>query len=41
MFEAFTDRSRRLIAMANLEAIRRGYSTIDTEHILLALAVEE
>ena len=40
MFERFTDRSRRLIAIANIEAIRRGYTAIDTEHILLALTIE-
>jgi hypothetical protein len=40
MFERFTNRSRKVMAFANIEAIRRGYTAIDTEHILLALAIE-
>jgi hypothetical protein len=40
MFERFTDRSRKVVAMANSEAVRRGYAMIDTEHVLWGLAVE-
>jgi ATP-dependent Clp protease ATP-binding subunit ClpC len=40
MFERFTDRSRRVMAMANQEAIRLKHQYIDTPHILLALVKE-
>ena len=40
MFERFTDRSRRVMAMANVEACRRGYDIIDAPHILLVLIIE-
>jgi hypothetical protein len=41
MFERFTDRARKMVALANFEAIRRGYPAIDTEHVLLAMVIEE
>jgi ATP-dependent Clp protease ATP-binding subunit ClpC len=40
MFERFTDRSRKVMALANQEAIRHGHPVIDTEHILLGLVKE-
>ncbi len=41
MFERFTDRVRRVMAMANQEAGRYNYEFIGTEHILLALSKGE
>lgn len=40
MFESFTDCSRKVIALANLEAQRFNHEYIDTEHILLGLIKE-
>jgi len=37
MFEWFTDRARKAMAIANQEAQRRKHPYIDTEHILLGL----
>jgi len=41
MFERFTDRSRKVMALANQEAIRHGHPIIDTDHILLGLVKED
>lgn len=40
MFERFTDRARKVMALANLEAQRFQHEYIGTEHILLGLAKE-
>jgi ATP-dependent Clp protease ATP-binding subunit ClpA len=40
MFERFTDRARKVLAMANQEAIRFNHEYIGTEHILLGLVKE-
>ena len=40
MFERFTDRARKVMALANQEAISVGYEYIGTEHILLGLLKE-
>lgn len=40
MFERFTDRSRKVMALANQEAQRFNHEYIGTEHILLGLAKE-
>jgi len=40
MYERFTDRCRKVMAMANQAAIDRNQETIGTEHILLALLNE-
>lgn len=40
MFDKFTDRSRRIIAAASKEALRRRCDFIGCEHILLALVGE-
>jgi len=40
MFEHFTDRSRKVMALANQEAQRLNHEYIDTEHILLGLIKE-
>src|SRR5262245_25372723 len=37
MYERFTDRARRVMQLANQEAIRLGHEYIGTEHILLGL----
>lgn len=41
MFERFTDRSRRVLVLAQEEARLLGHSFIGTEHILLGLIHEE
>ncbi|MGE4286120.1 MAG: ATP-dependent Clp protease ATP-binding subunit [Phycisphaerae bacterium] len=40
MFERFTDRARKVIALANQEALRFNHESLGTEHILLGLAKE-
>jgi ATP-dependent Clp protease ATP-binding subunit ClpC len=40
MFERFTDRARKVMALANQEAQRMGHEYIGTEHILLGLMEE-
>jgi ATP-dependent Clp protease ATP-binding subunit ClpC len=40
MFERFTDRARKTMALANQEAQRLNHEYIDTEHILLGLVKE-
>src|SRR5262249_27862247 len=40
MFEKFTDRSRKIMALANQEAQRFNHAYIGTEHILLGLVKE-
>jgi ATP-dependent Clp protease ATP-binding subunit ClpC len=40
MFERFTDRARKIMALANQEAIRLGHEYIGTEHILLGMIKE-
>jgi ATP-dependent Clp protease ATP-binding subunit ClpA len=40
MFERFTDRARKTMALANLEAQRFGHEYIGTEHILLGMIKE-
>lgn len=40
MFERFTDRARKAMALANQEALRLGHGYIDTGHILLGLMKE-
>jgi ATP-dependent Clp protease ATP-binding subunit ClpC len=40
MFERFTDRSRKVMQLANQEAQRFGHEYIGTEHILLGLVKE-
>ena len=40
MFERFTDRARRVVALAQREARTLGHDYIGTEHILLALIRE-
>src|ERR1700730_16357306 len=40
MFEGFTDRDRRVMALANQEAQRFNHEYIGTEHILLGLIKE-
>ena len=40
MFERFTDRARKVMALANGEAIRWNHEYIGTEHILLGLIQE-
>ncbi len=41
MFERFTDRARRVIVLAQMEARRLEHSHIGTEHLLLGLIAEE
>jgi ATP-dependent Clp protease ATP-binding subunit ClpA len=41
MFERFTDRARKVMALANQEALQFHHEYIGTEHILLGLAKEE
>ncbi len=40
MFERFTDRARKVMALANQEAQRYNHEYIGTEHILLGLVLE-
>ena len=40
MFERFTDRARKVMALANQEAQRFNHEYIGTEHILLGLIKE-
>ena len=40
MFERFTDRARKVMALANQEAQRLNHEYIDTEHILLGILKE-
>jgi hypothetical protein len=40
MYERFTDRSRKVMKLANEEAMRFGHEYIGTEHILLGLVKE-
>ena len=40
MFERFTDRARRAMTFANLEAQRLGHDHVGTEHLLLGLVKE-
>jgi len=40
MFERFTDRANKVMALANQEAQRLGHEYIGTEHILLGLVNE-
>lgn len=40
MFERYTDRSRRAIALAQDEARRLGHTVLDVDHLLLGLAAE-
>ena len=40
MFERFTDRARRVMGLANQEAVRFNHESIGTEHILLGLIKE-
>lgn len=40
MFERFTDRARKVMALANQEALRFNHEYIGTEHILLGLVKE-
>jgi ATP-dependent Clp protease ATP-binding subunit ClpC len=40
MFERFTDRARKVMALANQEALRIHHEYIGTEHILLGLVKE-
>jgi ATP-dependent Clp protease ATP-binding subunit ClpC len=41
MYECFSDRARKVIQLANQEAIRLNHEYIGTEHILLGLIMEE
>ncbi|GAA3101005.1 hypothetical protein GCM10017600_33970 [Streptosporangium carneum] len=41
MFERFTDRARRVVVLAQEEALRLGHGHIGTEHLLLGLVGEE
>ncbi|HXT60336.1 MAG TPA: Clp protease N-terminal domain-containing protein [Pirellulales bacterium] len=40
MYERFTDRARKVMALANQDALRRNVPAVDTEHILLGLLEE-
>ncbi|ARN56446.1 ATP-dependent Clp protease ATP-binding subunit [Sedimentisphaera salicampi] len=40
MFERFTDRARKVMALANQEALRFNHESLGTEHILLGLSKE-
>ncbi|HUY90670.1 MAG TPA: Clp protease N-terminal domain-containing protein [Pirellulales bacterium] len=40
MYERFTDRARKVVALANQDAVRRRAAAVDTEHILLGLLEE-
>jgi ATP-dependent Clp protease ATP-binding subunit ClpC len=41
MFEAFTERARRVMELANREALQLNHPSIGTEHLLLALLTED
>jgi len=41
MFERFTDRARKVMALANQEAQRLNHEYIDTEHVLLGILKED
>jgi len=41
MFERFTDRARRVVVLAQEEALRLNHNYIGTEHVLLGLLREE
>ena len=41
MFERFTDRARKVMALANQEAMSLGHGYVGTEHILLGLIKED
>ena len=41
MFDRFTDGARKVVVVAQDEARKLGHSSIGSEHILLALALEE
>jgi ATP-dependent Clp protease ATP-binding subunit ClpC len=41
MFERFTDRSRKVLVLAQEEARKLGHGFLATEHILLGLIIEE
>ena len=41
MFERFTDRARRVVVLAQEEAMRFDHNYICTEHLLLGLMREE
>jgi len=41
MFERYTERARRVILFARFEAVQFGSTTIETEHLLLALIRED
>lgn len=41
MFDRFTDNARKVVVVAQEEARKFGHSTIGSEHILLALTLEE
>jgi len=41
MFERFTDRARRLVVLAQEEARRLGHNYIGTEHLLLAVVIQD
>jgi ATP-dependent Clp protease ATP-binding subunit ClpC len=41
MFERFTDRARRLVVLAQEEARRLGHNYIGTEHLLLAIVIQD
>jgi ATP-dependent Clp protease ATP-binding subunit ClpC len=40
IFGRFTDRARKIVALANQEAKRLNHDSIDTEHVLLGLIKE-
>lgn len=40
MYERFTDRSRKVMALANAEAVRFGHEFVGTEHVLIGLLLE-
>jgi len=40
MFERFTDRARKVMALANQEAQRFNHEYVGTEHVLLGLVKE-
>ncbi|MCI5108871.1 MAG: NDP-hexose 4-ketoreductase, partial [Candidatus Pacebacteria bacterium] len=40
MFERFTDRARKIVALANQEAQRFNHEYVGTEHILLGILKE-
>lgn len=40
MFGRFTERSQKVLTLAQEEAVRLGHNNIGTEHILLGLVIE-